>query len=152
QHFINGLSVGAVYALIALGYTMVYGVLQLINFAHSEVFMVGAFGSYYVARWAGLDGHPGILSFLVCLISAMVVCSAVGLSIERFAYRPLRNSPKLNLLITAIGVSLFLQFSGQVIFGADPKSPPSVLEEPPPYEFGMVQVQLFDVVILLVAI
>ena len=152
QHLLNGLNLGAIYALIALGYTMVYGVLQLINFAHSEVYMVGAFSTYYASRWLGLSSKPGLASFGIALVIAMVVCSLLGLAIERFAYRPLRNSPKLNVLITAIGVSLFLQFSGQVVFGSDPKLFPAVLEDYTlPFNFGQVQIQLFDIVILAVA-
>ena len=152
QHIINGLNLGAIYALIALGYTMVYGVLQLINFAHSEVYMVGAFAAYYGARYTHLDSHPGWISFFLTLLIAMVICSLLGLAIERFAYRPLRNSPKLNSLITAIGVSLLLQFSGQVLFGVDPKLFPQVLEDFPLFEWGQIQVQLFDVTIIAVAV
>lgn len=151
QHLINGLNLGAIYALIALGYTMVYGVLELINFAHSEVYMVGAFASYYAARIGHLNEKPGVLSFIICLLVSMVVCSVLGLTIERLAYRPLRNAPKLNVLITAIGVSLFLQFSGQALFGADPKVFPEVLQDSVLLEWGMIQLRLFDVVILLVA-
>jgi branched-chain amino acid transport system permease protein len=151
QHLINGLNLGAIYALIALGYTMVYGVLQLINFAHSEVYMVGAFASYYASRFWHLDSKPGLLSFIACLFVSMVVCSALGLTIERLAYRPLRNAPKLNVLITAIGVSLFLQFAGQAVFGADPKVFPQVLEDTALFQWGEIQIRLFDVVILLVA-
>lgn len=151
QHLINGLNLGAIYALIALGYTMVYGVLELINFAHSEVYMVGAFASYYAARLGHLESKPGVVSFLICLVVSMVVCSLLGLTIERLAYRPLRNAPKLNVLITAIGVSLFLQFSGQAVFGADPKVFPQVLEDASLFQWDMIQLRLFDVVILIVA-
>jgi branched-chain amino acid transport system permease protein len=152
QHIINGLNLGAIYALIALGYTMVYGVLQLINFAHSEVYMVGAFAAYYGARQFHLVDHPGWSSFFITLSIAIVCCAALGLTIERFAYRPLRGAPKLNSLITAIGVSLFLQFAGQVVFGADPKSFPAILEDAPLFSWGAVQVQLFDVTIIAVAV
>ena len=152
QHIINGLNLGAIYALIALGYTMVYGVLQLINFAHSEVYMLGAFAAFYGARVLGLGDHPGLLSFSVALAISVVVCSAVGLCIERFAYRPLRGSPKVNALITAIGVSLFLQFSGQVVFGADPKVFPTLLEDKTLLQWGEVQIRLFDITILAVAL
>lgn len=148
QHVLNGLNLGAIYALIALGYTMVYGVLQLINFAHSEVYMVGAFSAYYFSRWFGMGDHPGWGSFVITLGIAMVVCSILGVMIERFAYRPLRGAPKLNILITAIGVSLFLQFSGQVVFGADPKLFPQVLENQVLFSLGEIQVQLFDVTII----
>src|SRR5271166_1799984 len=109
QQLLNGLSLGAIYALIALGYTMVYGVLRFINFAHSDVFMAGAFIGYYLARLAPtgtLFGGLGVLA------GAMVGCALLGMAIERFAYRPLRGSPTLNVLITAIGVSLLLEYSG----------------------------------------
>jgi len=152
QHFFNGLNLGAIYALIALGYTMVYGVLQLINFAHSEVYMVGAFAAYYGASRLQLTDKPGWGSFALTLLMSMAACSLLGLLIERFAYRPLRNSPKTNTLITAIGVSLFLQFAGQVVFGADPKLFPQVLEDQTLFSFGSIQIQLFDVTILMVAL
>lgn len=152
QHLINGLNLGAIYALIALGYTMVYGVLQLINFAHSEVYMIGAFAAYYGAGRLHLVNHPGWGSFALTLLISMTICSILGLCIERFAYRPLRNAPKINTLITAIGVSLFLQFSGQVIFGADPKLFPEVLQDRTLLSFGDIQVQLFDVTIIMVAL
>lgn len=152
QHIINGLNLGAVYALIALGYTMVYGVLQLINFAHSEVYMVGAFAGFYAANFLKLTEKPGWTSFAITLVASVFVCSVLGLCIERFAYRPLRNAPKLNALITAIGVSLFLQFAGQVVFGADPKFFPQVLEDKTLFQMGAIQIQLFDVTILSVAL
>lgn len=148
QHLINGLNLGAIYALVALGYTMVYGVLQLINFAHSEVYMVGAFSVYYGALFFRLQDRPGWSSFLMALAIAMILCSVLGLLIERFAYRPLRNAPKTNALITAIGVSLFLQFAGQVIFGADPKLFPEVLSDYPLFTMGEIQIQLLDVTIM----
>lgn len=129
QHLINGLSLGSIYALIALGYTMVYGVLQLINFAHSDIYMMGAFASYYVSRWFNLEAHPGIVTLCLALLASMTACALLGVAIERFAYRPLRGAPKLNILITAIGVSLFLEFSGQLIFGADPKVFPSLIDD-----------------------
>src|SRR5215813_5216227 len=93
QHLINGINLGAIYALIALGYTMVYGVLQLINFAHSDVYMVGAFAAYYAARWLGLESSPGVMTFVSLLLAAMLGCAVLGFVIERFAYRPLRNAP-----------------------------------------------------------
>lgn len=128
QHLINGLGQGAIYALIALGYTMVFGILQLINFAHSDVYMVGAFIGYYAARNLGLAQHPGVLSLGVALLLAMGGCAALGFVIERGAYRPLRKAPRINALITAIGVSLFLEFGGQLLFGADPKFFPQLFD------------------------
>lgn len=148
QHIINGISLGSIYALIALGYTMVYGILQLINFAHSEVYMVGAFAAYYGARKLGLIDQPGFLTLIVLLLVSMVVCSLLGLAIERLAYRPLRKAPKLNILITAIGVSLFLQYMGQIVFGADPKVFPTVLEDTALLNVGGAEVHSFDLAIL----
>jgi branched-chain amino acid transport system permease protein len=156
QHVINGVSLGSIYALIALGYTMVYGILQLINFAHSEVYMIGAFAAYYamivIFKMTGVTPEPGIGLLILLLAISMTTCSLTGLAIERFAYRPLRKAPKLNTLITAIGVSLFLQYAGQVVFGADPKNFPTILEDRAVLKFGEVEVQLFDVTILAVGV
>ena len=141
QQLVNGLSIGSVYALIALGYTMVYGVLKLINFAHSEVFMMGSFASYYAALWLGFDpAHPtefGIARALAVLSIAMLACALLGLTIERFAYRPLRGGRRLTPLITAIGVSILLQNLGILIFGANPRSFPMIVAEQR-YELGGV--------------
>lgn len=152
QHIINGISLGSIYALIALGYTMVYGILKMINFAHADVYMVGAFVAYYAARLLGLEASPGILTLIFLLIIAMFFCSLLGLTIERFAYRPLRKAPKLNILITAIGVSLFLQYSGQVVFGADPKVFPEVMTDSVLASFGAVELKSFDVTVLVVGV
>jgi len=127
QQLINGLSLGSIYALIALGYTMVYGILKFINFAHGEIFMLGAFSGLYLARAFGVDS-PDIPMAVVILILTMMITSVIGVVIEKLAYKPLRKSSKLTVLITAIGVSLFLQYSGQLLFGADPKSFPEIIE------------------------
>ena len=123
QQLINGLSLGTFYALIALGYTMVYGVLRFINFAHGDVFMIGAFVGYYSAGKVVplLGGHYVLLGLLGLVMVAMVVCAVLGIVIEKLAYRPLRSRPKLTVLITAIGVSLLLEYGGQFAFGPDPK-------------------------------
>lgn len=126
QQIINGLSLGAIYALIALGYTMVYGILKFINFAHGEIFMLGAFSGFYIARMMGLS-ESSIVGALVVLLLSMSVCAVIGVTIEKLAYKPLRSASKLTVLITAIGVSLFLQYTGQLVFGADPKSFPTIL-------------------------
>ena len=152
QHLINGVSLGSIYALIALGYTMVYGILQLINFAHSDVYMVGAFCAYYTAMILGIRNDPGPTTLAILLAAAMVGCSVLGLLIERLAYRPLRKAPKLNILITAIGVSLFLEYSGQVVFGADPKVFPRVLEDFVLFDFGVTQLKSLDVAVLVVTV
>jgi branched-chain amino acid transport system permease protein len=126
QQLINGLSLGAIYALIALGYTMVYGILRFINFAHGEVFMLGAFSGYYLSS---VIPHGTLIGGLLILASSMAICSVIGMTIERLAYRPLRQRPRLTVLITAIGVSLFLQFTGQHerVFGAAPKTFPQLV-------------------------
>ncbi|MFO1447082.1 MAG: branched-chain amino acid ABC transporter permease [Opitutaceae bacterium] len=123
QQLLNGLSLGAIYALIALGYTMVYGVLRFINFAHSDVFMVGAFVGYYLGQH--LPEHT-ILGGITVLVGAMIACALLGMTIERLAYRPLRGAPTLNVLITAIGVSLLLEYTGQLVFGATPRNFPAI--------------------------
>ncbi len=136
QQLINGLSLGSILALIALGYTMVYGVLRFINFAHSDVFMVGAFAGYYLApKVARLIPVPSLLGGVVVLLLAMLLCAALGILIERLAYRPLRQRPKLTVLITAIGVSLFLEYAGQKFFGADPKRFPELI---PNHQFTLL--------------
>lgn len=126
QQLLNGLSLGAIYALIALGYTMVYGVLRFINFAHSEVFMVGAFVGCQIGR---LAGGPSWWVGAAAIAAAMLVCAVLGFAIEKIAYRPLRGAPVLNVLITAIGVSLFLQYGGQLVFGATPRTFPVLFPE-----------------------
>jgi len=112
---------GSIYALIALGYTMVFGILQLINFAHGEVYMLGAFTGFYATNWFKLAENPSLGALVLVMLLAMAVCAITGFVIERLAYRPLRKAPRINLLITAVGVSLLLQFSGQLFFGSDPK-------------------------------
>ena len=127
QQLVNGVTWGSVYALIALGYTMVYGILRLINFAHGDVYMLGAFFAYYAARGLGAAAHPSPLMALVVLLIAMAGCGLVGLVIERAAYKPVRRSSRLAALITAIGVSLLLENGGVLVFGADPKFFPQII-------------------------
>ena len=115
QYLINGVSIGAVYAIIALGYTMVYGIAKMLNFAHGDVIMVGAYISFCVTAYLGL---PAIVS----VIAAVIVCTLLGITIEGLAYKPLRGTPSLAGLITAIGVSYFLQNAAQLIWGAAPKN------------------------------
>ncbi len=141
QNLINGVQLGSIYVLIALGYTMVYGVLRLINFAHSDVFMVGAFVGYYTAVKLAAMGWltkqttllGGILHLLPVMLVSMAVCVVLGLIIERLAYRPLRRAPRLTALITAIGVSLLLEGAAQLpfVFGVDPKFYPEILPSGP---------------------
>lgn len=152
QQLVNGLAWGSIYALIALGYTMVYGILKLINFAHGEIYMLGAMTGYYAARALGFDDGPSMIGLLTVLTISMVVCAAVGMLIERVAYRPLRNAPRLAPLITAIGVSLFLQYSGQIVFGPDPKVPPELLAKSTLFTVGSVPVNNVQVVVLVVSL
>ncbi len=124
QQFINGLSLGSIYALIALGYTMVYGIVTLINFAHGDIMMMGAYAGYFVL--VALGATSG--GFAAALLVAMIFCGFLGVAIERLAYRPLRNAPRLNSLITAIAVELILQNMMRVLpfAGPDPKQFPAL--------------------------
>lgn len=154
QQVFNGLSLGSIYALIALGYTMIYGILRFINFAHGDVFMVGAFAGYYlgiVFAFATVSGIASIGMALLIMLGAMIVTGALGFTIEKLVYKPLRKSPKLTILITAIGVSLFLEYGGQLVFGADPKSFPSLLENKPLINLSGAVIGSNPVVVLLTA-
>ncbi len=129
QQLANGIAWGSIYALIALGYTMVYGILRLINFAHGDVYMVGAFAAYFLARALGVGNVASASPLMAALVllGSMIIAAALGVLIERLAYRPVRKSSRLTALITAIGVSLFLENAGILIFGADPKFFPQVI-------------------------
>ncbi|MBS1718432.1 MAG: branched-chain amino acid ABC transporter permease [Armatimonadetes bacterium] len=137
QQLVNGLLLGAIYALIALGYTMVYGVLKLINFAHGEVYMLGAytalFTSWYFGFLPNLNQYPNssFWILLIMLAGSMIVCAIIGVLIERFAYRPMRNNSRIASLITAIGVSLLFQYGGALFLPNSP--PPSVAEKVNPF-------------------
>ena len=129
SYLINGVSLGSIYAIIALGYTMVYGIAKMLNFAHGDVIMVGGYVAFYAMSFAGgsvLGDDPSALAAgavtLVSVLLAMVVCTVLGVVIEGLAYRPLRQAGSLAVLITAIGVSYFLQNAAQLLFGADPKN------------------------------
>ena len=129
QYLINGISIGSVYAIIALGYTMVYGIAKMLNFAHGDVIMVGAYISFCVTNYLGL---PAIVS----VVAAVAVCTILGITIEALAYKPLRGTPSLAVLITAIGVSYFLQNAAQLIWGTAPKNFTSVVTMKPIMLFG----------------
>ena len=148
QQLVNGVAWGGIYALIALGYTMVYGVLKLINFAHGEVYMVGAMTGYYAARTFGVAGTPSLAGLALTLLVSMAVCALLAALIERIAYRPLRNAPRLAPLITAIGVSLLLHNLGQIVFGADPKFFPSLLDTRNVVELGSLSVSNVQLTVL----
>lgn len=150
QQLLNGINLGAIYALIALGYTMVYGVLRFINFAHSDVFMVGAFvGFYATQRWGFPFGTIG--GGLLVLITAMVICAGLGMLIEKLAYKPLRGRSTLTVLITAIGVSLLLQNTGQKVFGANPKAFPALFPITQ-FHFGGLTVSSNQIIVLVVTV
>ena len=151
QQLINGLSLGAIYALIALGYTMVYGVLRLINFAHGDVYMLGAFAGYFIANALSLDANPSIFGTIIVTIGAMAACAIVGIVIERCAYRPVRHHSRLTSLITAIGVSLLLEYGGQVVFGATPRFFPQMIRSET-YSVGGVQITNQSLLIIVVAV
>ena len=154
QQLINGLALGSIYALIALGYTMVYGVLRFINFAHSDVLMLGAFTAFFInpaiQRIFGSQSIPGGL--LVVLLSALI-CAGIGILIEMLAYRPLRNRPKLTVLITAIGVSLFIEYTCQHrhVFGAETKPFPNLFPSED-YQWMGLTVNSNDLLVLVVTI
>ena len=144
QQLVNGLSIGSIYALIALGYTMVYGIIKLINFAHGDIYMLGA----YVGFISIAQLHLG---FFPALLLAMVVCGVLGVIIERIAYKPLRNATRIAALITAIGVSYFLEYSTQKIMGPGVITYPSVLSNQTFHVFG-IQIQMQQIYILAITI
>lgn len=152
QHLINGISIGSVYAIIALGYTMVYGIAKMLNFAHGDVIMVGAYISFSVTTYLGLPAFVGVLA-------AMAVCTVLGIVIEGLAYKPLRGAPSLAVLITAIGVSYFLQNAAQLLWGSAPKTYTSIITFAPFKLFdgqltitGEVIVTILASVIIMVAL
>ena len=155
QQFINGLSLGGIYALIALGYTMVYGIIELINFAHGDVYTLGTFFSLAILGMLGvsgtLHGTPLVVDVTIAVVGSMILCGLVGVIIERLAYRRLRNAPRLAPLITAIGVSFILQNVMQVWRGPSPVSFPQVIPNPT-WMIGGVEIQGKQLMVIGVAI
>ena len=144
QQLVNGISLGSIYALIALGYTMVYGIIKLINFAHGDVFMLGAFiGFYAIARWE--------MNVFLALIIAMILCAVIGVIIERVAYKRLRNATRIAALITAIGVSLLIEYTVIFFRGPSPEAYPNVFATKNIEIFG-VQISTLAIFILSVSI
>ena len=144
QQLVNGISIGSIYALIALGYTMVYGIIKLINFAHGDVFMAGAFiGFYAIAKWE--------MNFFAALLLAMMLCAVFGVIIERVAYKRLRNSTRIAALITAIGVSLLIEYTVVFFRGAQLESYPKTIENKAITIFG-AQIGIHSILILSVSI
>ncbi|MCL4424425.1 MAG: branched-chain amino acid ABC transporter permease [Firmicutes bacterium] len=144
QQVINGLSLGSIYALIALGYTMVYGIVKLINFAHGDVYMVGAYLGFFAARWLG----P---SFFPVMIIAMVGAALLGVIIERAAYKPMRMAPRIAALTTAIGLSLLLENGTRFVIGPNPKGFPDLIERHT-YVVGGLEISNVDILVLLVSL
>jgi branched-chain amino acid transport system permease protein len=149
QQLINGLVLGSMYALVALGYTMVYGIINLINFAHGEVLMVGALVSWTVVTWLETSGLPGWALLSLSLLIAMGVCMGLNFLIEKLAYRPLRDAPRLAPLITAMGMSLMLQTLAMIIWKPDYKPFPILLNDEP-YDILGASINLVQILILVV--
>lgn len=151
QQILNGISLGSIYALIALGYTMVYGVVQLINFAHGDILMVGAFAAFFAITAFGTN-------FVAAALIAMAASTILGVLIERVAYKPLRNSSRLAALITAIGASLLLENGGLMVFGTDYRAFPRIIENHPFKFFGgevtvtSYQLLIFGVTLLMMLV
>lgn len=154
QQLLNGLFQGSIYALIALGYTMVYGVLRFINFAHGDVFMLGAFTALglHKALGSALATMPWPVSLVIILVASMLICGALGILIEFLAYRPLRNRPRLNVLITAIGVSLFIEYTGQLVFGATQRPFPELIPRTAIASTGGLTISIAQVIVFVTTI
>ena len=153
QNLLNGIAAGAIYALIALGYTMVYGILKLINFAHGDVFMVGSYVGYYAGNYLARHNAngPSIVNASLAMLISMLACAILGFLIERVAYRPLRNAPRIASLITAIGMSFLLEYGGQLVFGPDPKFFPTLVEKKV-INLGGVVTTNYQLIVLVVAL
>ena len=147
QQLINGLSLGSIYALIALGYTMVYGIVKLINFAHGDILMIGAYAGYFILRWLGTTPVGMVFAF----IFAMIVCATVAILMERFAYRPLRQAPRLNSLITAIAISLILQNGVRVLPFIGPNHRQYPTMETVNISFGLFSISNIQLVVILLS-
>ncbi len=144
QHMISGLNVGSIYALIALGYTMVYGIVRLINFAHGDILMMGAYFAFIGIAIVRLP-------FWIVLIISMALCAIAGMLIDRIAYRPLRDAHRLSALITAIGMSLFLENLFLILFGAEPKKMPMIIKSVP-IQISGIQITYITVITLALSI
>ena len=152
QQLINGLTIGSIYALIALGYTMVYGILRLINFAHGDIYMAGAFAGYFIAYGLGFSNNPSLVGLAVVLVLSMAVAALLGVLIERFAYRPVRKYSRMTTLITAIGVSLLIENLSVVFFGGAPRAFPELLRNESIRLFGNASISKAQILIFVVSI
>jgi branched-chain amino acid transport system permease protein len=153
QNLLNGIAAGSIYALIALGYTMVYGILKLINFAHGDVFMIGSFVGFYAGNYLAKNNGdaPSFVNAGIAMLLSMLICAVLGFLNERIAYRPLRNAPRIASLITAIGVSFLLEYGGQFVFGPDPKFFPTLVEKNV-INLGGVVTTNYQLIVLAVAV
>src|SRR6266849_3801254 len=157
QELVNGLTVGALYSLVALGFSMVYGVLKLLNFAHGDLYMVGAFTGYFVLQWFGGPTSLSIpvpLLLAIMFVLAALLAGGLGVAIERFAYRPLRNAPRIAPLITAIGVSFFLENAALLLFGAQFRiyNTPDFISFSSGIQIGSVSIDAVQIVVLVLGI
>ena len=152
QQLINGLTIGSIYALIALGYTMVYGILRLINFAHGDIYMVGAYAGFILATSLGFAANPSALGFGITLLGAMAIAAAIGMAIERFAYRPVRKFSKMTTLITAIGMSLLIEYLFVFIFSGTPRAFPQLIQNESFTIFGDAKISTTQLLIFAVSI
>jgi len=157
QELVNGITTGALYSLVALGFSMVYGVLKLLNFAHGDLYMVGAFIGYFVIQWFGGPSAltiPVPLLLVIMFVLAAVVVGGLGVAIERFAYRPLRNAPRIAPLITAIGVSFFLENAALLLFGAQFRiyNTPDFISFSSGIQIGSVSIDAVQIMVLVLGI
>ena len=158
QLLVAGIAIGAIYSLIALGYTMVYGIIELINFAHGDIFMVGTLVSLTVLNLFGVteSSHFSVVAvvgiMIVTCLASILVCAVLGVVIERVAYRPLRNAPRLAPLISAIGVSLILEDFGKFTLGLNPVSLPTILPNTPYYIGPSIYIRNTDILVIVVSV
>jgi branched-chain amino acid transport system permease protein len=152
QQLINGLTIGSIYALIALGYTMVYGILRLINFAHGDIYMAGAYAGFFIATGFGFAVSPSVLAFVVTLVGAMIIAAIIGMIVERFAYRPVRKYSRMTTLITAIGVSLFIENLFVFLFTNTPRAFPQLLSNSTYHLFGNAAISKSQILIFAVSL
>ncbi len=151
QQLINGLTIGSIYALIALGYTLVYGILKLINFAHGDVYMIGAYMGFLLAVYV-FDSQPSIFAFVAVLFGSMIIAAIIGVLIERFAYRPVRKFSRMTTLITAMGMSLLIEYLFTFIFSGIPKSFPLLISNENYNPFGNVTINTSQILIFVVSV
>ena len=155
QNLIGGLQMGSIYALIALGYTMVYGIVRLINFAHGDIMMVGAYSVYWLLSLSSMaalyEANP-VAAGILGVLFAVIVCVTLGVMIDRIAYKPLRNAPRISALITAIGISLALQIIAQLVFGSGQLAFPTLIPKIALFKVGRKPVYLLEVLTLVISL